>query len=197
MTTSGGNWFTVSSGTGQTLGNLVVSVNEDGLASGTTYNGHVTITGANTELNAITIPVTLTLAADSPPVLGVSLSRFQLSYAQGGSSEDHQQLVVSNIGTGTLWLDFEAQTTSCGAWLTRERPRKRTQESSVIDFTWIRRGCGNVCRADIVTGDADQKQTISVTIVISGESHSLLLSQTGLDFQVATGSLPTARRLGL
>ncbi len=120
---------------------------------------------------------------------------------QGSPSEDHQQLVVSNLGAGTLSFDFEAQTTSCGAWLA---PLNGTGSAtpgapSVIDFTVDPQGLppGTCAGQIIVTADGGSSQTIPVTMVISGPSQSLLLSQTGLDFQVAQGSPPTTQTFGI
>ena len=200
VTASGGSWLSVSSGTGQTPGSFLVSINKSGLASGTTYNGQVTVTAQNTTSATINIPVTLTMAADTAPVLGVSPSRIQLNYAQG-SSADHQQLVVSNLGSGALSANFQTQTTSCGNWLAPANGSASVTSGVplVLDLTLDPGGlpAGTCTGQIVVTGDAGQSQTVPITMVISGQSQSLLLSQTGLDFQVAPGSPPTTQTFGI
>jgi uncharacterized protein (TIGR03437 family) len=200
VTTSGDAWLTVSSGTGQTPGSFLVSVNKSGLSSATTYNGQVTITAQNATPATINIPVTLTMAADTAPVLGISPSRFQLSYVQG-SPLDHQQLVVSNLGAGTGSFSFQTQTTSCGNWLAPANGSASVTSGVplVLDFTVDPSGllAGTCSGQIVVTLDAGQSQTVPTTMVISGQSQSLLLSQTGLDFQVAPGSPPTTQTFGV
>ena len=49
----------------------------------------------------------------------------------------------------------------------------------------------------VVTPDAGQSQTVPITMVISGQAQSLLLSQTALDFQVAPGSPPVTQTFGI
>ncbi len=200
VTTSGDAWLTVSSGTGQTPGSFLVSINKSGLSSGTAYKGQVTITAQNTTPATINIPVTLTMAADTAPVLGISPSRFQLSYVQG-SPPDHQQLVVSNLGTGPGSFSFQTQTTSCGNWLTPANGSASVTSGVplVLDFTVDPSGLlAGTCSGQIIVAlDAGQSQTVPITMVISGQSQSLLLSQTGLDFQVAPGSPPTTQTFGI
>ena len=190
----------MSSASGQTPGNFLVSVNTSGLSSGTTYNGQITITAQNATPATINIPVTLTIAADTAPVLRVSPSRFQLSYVQG-SPPDHQQMVVSNLGTGTASFGLELQTTSCGNWLAPGIGAAKATAAVplVLDFTVDPSGlpAGTCSGQIVVTPDAGQSQTVPITMVISGQAQSLLLSQTALDFQVAPGSPPVTQTFGI
>ena len=160
----------------------------------------MTITAQNATPPTITIPVTLTMAADTAPALGVSPSRFQLSYVQG-SPLDHQQLVVSDLGAGSGSFNFQAQTTSCGNWLAPANGSASVTSGVplVLDFTVDPSGLpAGTCSGQIVVAlDAGQSQTVPITMVISGQSQSLLLSQTGLDLQLAAGSPPTTQTFGI
>ena len=200
VTASGGSWLTVSPASGQTPGTFLVSVNKSGLSSGATYNGQVTITAQNTTPATINIPVTLTLVPDSAPTLEVSPARLELSYVQG-AVHDYQQVVVSNRGAGDLPFKFQAQTSSCGAWLspTSGSASVTSGVPLVLDFIVTPQGlpAGTCSGQIVVTGDAGQSETIPLTMVISGQSQSLLLSQTGLDFQIAPGSPPVTRTFGI
>ena len=193
VTASGGSWLSVSSGIGQTPGSFLVSINKSGLASGTTYNGQVTITAQNAT------PATINSGdAYDGGRFCASLGSFTFANPtelRARQPADHQQLVVSNLGSGVLSANFHAQTASCGSWLAPANGSASvtTGVPLVLDFTLDPSGLpAGTCTGEIVvTGDAGQSQAVPITMVINDQSQSLLLSQTGLDFQVAQGSSPS------
>ncbi len=192
----GGNWLSVSAG-GQTPGSVVVTVNPAGLLAGQTYNGAISITAPSSNPSNIQVPVTLTLAATGTVPLQVAPQTVYLSYTQGSGS-DLQHVAVLNNGGGTVNFTAQGQTSNCGNWLTVITPTGAASASSpaVLAFNVNSSGLNSqTCRGALIVKDSNAN-TISVPIymAISGQTQSVLLSQTAMNFvAAANGTAPAAQ----
>jgi uncharacterized protein (TIGR03437 family) len=90
----GGNWLTVSPGTGTTPATVTVTANQAGLAAGS-YTGTVTLTSTVTGATALTIPVTLTVGAQATPTVVTVLNA--ASFGAGSVAPGE---IISLFGTG-------------------------------------------------------------------------------------------------
>ena len=191
-TSTGGNWLSVIGG-GKTPGNLLVSVTTAGLSPGTTYKGTITITGQN--VATATIPVTLTTASNGPPQLSVAPSSLALSYVQGNPT-DQRYLVVNNSGGGTIHFYAQPSTDSCGAnWLNLLTTAGSATNSNagVVAVLVSPSGLSDkTCTGAITISDAATglSQRVPVTMTVSAQTQSLLLTQAGLTYQTSVGAAP-------
>lgn len=200
---SGGSWLSVSSGSGTAPGSVVVSVNPELVTAGQSYSGAVTITGQNTTPATIVVPVALTVAANQPAQLAVSMGQVQLTYAQG-SGAAQQALQVTNTGGGTLTFTGQAQTFSCGGWLTllNANGSAAPGAGAVIGFQANPAGLtAGTCTGQITisnTANASQSPVVvPVTMVITAQSQSVVLSQTALNFTVTQGGTVATQTFGV
>jgi uncharacterized protein (TIGR03437 family) len=121
QTATGGNWLSVSPGSGTATPTanvpLRIEANPSGLAPGT-YRGSVTIEGpANFLLAAVQIvPVTMTVSSSSQAIL-LSHTGLTFTTVQQGSVAPPQTFAVLNIGSGTMNWTASAITRSGGPWL--------------------------------------------------------------------------------
>jgi len=110
VTTSGGNWLSVTPDSGSAPSTLTVSVNSTGLAAGN-YNGSIAVISQDISNSPILIPVTLSIGA---PSLAVTPSTVTLTSVPGSTSPVTQQLAVT---AGAAGFTVSVATTSGGNWL--------------------------------------------------------------------------------
>ncbi len=193
-TSQGGNWLTAT-GSGTTPGNIMVTVNPAGLTGGLSYNGVVNISAPGSTPSSLQIPVTLTLAQTGTLPLQIAPSAVYLSYAQGAGS-DLQHVVVLNIGGGNVSFTAQSTTANCGSWLNVITPTGSAAASSpaIVAFTVNPTGLtSQTCRGSIGILDANANAvTVPVYMAISGQSQSVLLSQTAMNFTAASGGAAPA-----
>jgi uncharacterized protein (TIGR03437 family) len=95
---SGGSWLTVNPTSGTTPAILSVSVSPAGLNPGT-YNGTITVTGANGAQGMPIVNVTLTVTASLPPLPTINGATNAASYATGAVSPGELVTIFgTNIG---------------------------------------------------------------------------------------------------
>jgi len=108
-------WISVNPPTGSTAGALKVhkvAAQVSGLHQGT-YSGKITVRGTSASNSPQSIEVTLKIAEDEPPRIGLSTQSLAFSALQGGSGPSPKSFTVWNAGGGTL-----KYTISCDAgWL--------------------------------------------------------------------------------
>ena len=118
-TATGGNWLQISpqgNGCCYTPEAITVSVNASTLAAGT-YTGEITFSDYNGLVEAMTVPVTLTVAASNTPFFANLPGQLSFSFPTGGNSPP-QLIQIRNGGTGTLNWKVTATTADDGSWLT-------------------------------------------------------------------------------
>jgi hypothetical protein len=117
-TGTGGNWLqaTPNSGVLTTPSADTISVNAGALAPGT-YTGEVIFMAYPSNNLAVTVPVTLTIAATGSPSFFDNLpGALTFSLAPGGTPPS-QSVQVRNGGSGTLSFTASASTADGGSWL--------------------------------------------------------------------------------
>jgi hypothetical protein len=119
VTGKGGAWLTVSKAGVNcctTPEAVVVSVNATTLAAGT-YTGQVTFTQDSNNNQAMTIPVTLTIAAAGTTFFDSEPGQMSFSMIPSALNVTPQTLTVLNGGTGTLNWTGATSTADGGNWL--------------------------------------------------------------------------------
>lgn len=120
QTATGGNWLSVSPGSGTATPSasvpLQIEANPAGLAPGT-YRGSITIssTGSLT-VEVRIVPVTMTVSSSSQAIL-LSHTGLTFTAVQQGSVAPPQTFAVLNIGSGAMSWTASATTRSGGPWL--------------------------------------------------------------------------------
>jgi len=118
-TATGGAWLSISNPGGECCNTpfvMTVSVNASTLTAGT-YMGEITFVQYSQQDQAITVPVTLTVAA--PTSAFFDNMPGQLSFfIKPGATAPSQSVQVRNGGTGTLSYTAKGTTADGGAWLT-------------------------------------------------------------------------------
>ncbi|MGD0297968.1 MAG: hypothetical protein ABSE86_12695, partial [Bryobacteraceae bacterium] len=120
QTDRGGNWLSVSPGSGTATPTASVALqivaNPAGLKSGT-YRGSVTVSGTGSLMVAAQIvPVTMTISSASQAIL-LSHAGLTFTTVQQGSVAPPQTFAVLNIGTGAMSWTASTSTLSGGQWL--------------------------------------------------------------------------------
>ena len=120
QTASGGNWLSVSPGSGTATPTsnvaLRIEANPSGLAPGT-YQGSITISGTGSLTVAVRIvPVTMTVSSSNQAIL-LSHNGLTFTTVQQGSVVPPQTFAVLNIGSGAMNWTASATTRSGGPWL--------------------------------------------------------------------------------
>jgi uncharacterized protein (TIGR03437 family) len=196
--TSTGNWLGVSPATGTTPAGFAVTANTAGLAAGA-YSGQITVTSPAANPPSVTIPVSLNIAAVTPAQLNVSPSSVILSAVQGGAAVQ-QQLVVSNLGGGTL--NFTA-TSSGGSWLTLNNTSGFATPAiqGLVTFTLNPQSLSPATyQGQIVVSSTDGSlsQTILVTLAVNAQPQSIVLTQTGFQLTAITdGATPPTQSFSI
>jgi len=192
--TVSGNWLAVRPASGQTPGVVTVTVNTTSLSAGN-YTGQITITAANTNPPSVAIPVTITIHSVPPPTLNVAPAQVTVTAVQGGSAVQ-KQLVVSNLGGGTL--NFNAVATG-GSWLTLSTSSESATTGAPVLVQYILNPQGlNPAtyqgQIAVSTLDGTQNQIVGVTLAVNAQPQSIVLTQTGLQFTaISQGTAPPAQ----
>jgi len=170
-TPSGGNWLSVSPGSGSNAAGsgaaaLTVSVNSAALVASTTpYTGIITISSAG--VAAQTIPVNLTVS--SAPVIHPSGPSLTFTVAQQGVNPGAQTFTLSNTGASPLNWTITPSTTSGGNWLTVTPPLSGAltpSNSTSISVSVNAAGLapGSYAGSISISGPGAASQTVSVNL---------------------------------
>ena len=111
----GQNWLTVSPDAGTLPAAVAFSVDATGLSSGT-YSGQVRIDGPGSANTPLTVPVTLSVAANG--LLIVSPAQLDYNFQVGMAAPTSQSLNITTTG-GNATFSVQTLTNNCGSsWLT-------------------------------------------------------------------------------
>ena len=117
-TATGGSWLTVSPAGNNccvTPQTLVVTVTASPTMAAGIYTGQITILGSTV---ALTIPVTLTVAAANTTFFDDVPGGLNYSLAVGSGNPPTQSVQIRNYGTGTLTWTAQSATFDGGNWIT-------------------------------------------------------------------------------
>ena len=141
---------------------FTITANIAGLAAGS-YNGTATVTAAGI---AKQVPVSLTLAAATAPVIGLNTTSLGFAGTVGGTNPSAQTIGISNIGSGTLtWTASDNV-----AWLTLS-PLSGTNAGTITASVnlagWL---AGSYPATITVTATGATPKTIPVTLTIAAST---------------------------
>ena len=197
--TSGGNWLTVSPGSGTTPGSETATISSSVLAGLPTgvYTGNVVFTATSNALNSpLSVPVTLTVTA----ALSASPSPLTFNFTIGGTAPGAQAVAVtSNAGA----IAYTAMATSSGNWLSVTPGSATTPTGVSVSVTpgslTAGQYTGSITLAS--AGASNSPVTIPVTFNVAAEPTLNLVwaGQPGpLTFNLTSlGSLPTAQSVAI
>lgn len=163
-------WLSLSATSGTGAGSFTAMAIVPGLAAGT-YSGNVTVAATGATNTPQTIPVSLTVSAQSAPTTGststISLSPalLSLSAPQGGNNPSGA-VAISNTGTGIL--SWTASTDA--PWLSVSQG-SGTAPSSFVALANITGMAAGTYAATInvtATGAINTPQSLPVTLTVSG-----------------------------
>ncbi len=193
-TSSGGNWLSVSPGSGNTPQALSVSVNPTGLAAGT-YNGTVTVTSAAASNSPQVVAVTFTVSA--APTLSVAPGSLTFNYQVGGSAPAAQNISIN--GSSAIAFNAAASTSSGGSWLSVSPTSGTTNASASVSVNPASLAAGTYNGMITVTSGTagNSPQTVAVTLVVSA-APTLSVAPGSLTFNYQVGgSTPAAQNISI
>jgi hypothetical protein len=119
-TSSGGNWLAVAGcpATCDTPHTLTVSIGAGVTLAAGTYTGQIVLTEFFSSATTMTIPVTLTIAPGTDPILDNLPGHMSFSLKTNGLTPPSQPLNIRNAGTSTLTWSLVTSTSDGGSWLT-------------------------------------------------------------------------------
>lgn len=180
------------------LGQIVLSVNTNGITTPTTCNGTVTLTVPGTTNTPIAIPVTLT--ASNTPLLNVSQGAINV-IAIAGSTTATQQSISLTSTDGTTALNFSATATTNPAGLTwlSVTPNSGSTPNNLnltINPTGLPAGVYQGTIAVSSTSPNVPAQNIPVTLTVA--SASVTVNPVSLTFtQALNGPAPVSQTIQL
>jgi uncharacterized protein (TIGR03437 family) len=201
-TESGGNWLLVSPPTGSVPRSIDVSVDASKLAEGT-YRGMVAVTAPLAMPITQTVTVELTVVPAVATQLVVEPSSLTVETATGASDPPSQTLRISNAGGGTLAWTARAETTSGGNWLSVSPASGSFSAGSAaavqvsVNVTGLTPGVYSGAVV-VESSTTNQTQRIPVTLLLSAQVQTILVSQNGLLFTgVEGGTVVPSQSIGI
>lgn len=190
-TGTGGDWLTVSPASGSAPGTTTVNVNASALSPGT-YTGAVTVQAPLAVPSTQTAAVQLTIEPALPAQLSVEPGSLTFEIPAGTSTPTEQTLRINNAGGGTLSWTARAGTTSGGNWLRISETSGSASAAApatiqvIANVTGLAPGvyAGSV---RVENPAANQSETAAVTLLVSGVTQTILVSQAGLLFTGVDG----------
>ena len=189
-TESGGEWLSVSPTSGSVPGTISVTVDVASLAPGT-YRGTVTVEAPLAAPAMQTVAVELTVTPGLLAQLAVEPSSMSFEAMVGEVSLPGQTLRISNAG-GTLEWTASADTISGGDWLV-VTPTSGSASAGSPAAVQVSASVGELA-AGVYSGSVQvesattgESLTVTVTLLLSGVTQTILVSQSGLLFTGVEG----------
>ena len=185
-TPSGGTWLSASPTTGTTPSPEAISVNLNGLAAGT-YSGTVTLTSSAVSNSPVSLPVTLTVTTQTPPVTGAPQFSLVVVDRQLGGSDwmllDGTGSVSSSgqvTGSG-LFTRFRSRSGGTGGSTSTIVSNGTWTATSVTSFTPVSgSSSGGVLVLQVqISPHGATSTTGSMTISSTGTNSGVTLSMNG------------------
>ena len=181
--------------------NVVVTANGGNLPPGT-YAGFVVISASGTNPPQQMVPVTLNMLAPpvAQPILTVSPPSLTFNLTRGGTPSSNS-IFVSNAGGGSINFSVSASTVSGDPWLTvipsAGKAMLGTPAAITVIASPLQLSVGTYSGQVVVSGGG-QSIAISVTMAITGNAQTIVLSQTALAFTtVAQGGVPPSKNVAV
>src|SRR5205807_1922029 len=180
-------WLSATPASGNTPGNVSVSVNPQSLSAGT-YTGTVTITSSGASNSPKTVPVTLTVtAAPQLPTINLSPASLSFSYQSGGAAPAAQPVSLSSSTALNYTL------VSSAAWLNATPASGNTPASLSVSVnpSGLAAGSYNGTVTVTASGASNSPQKIAVSLAVTSApsgNPSLNVAAGTLSFSYPSGS---------
>ncbi len=186
-TSSGGSWLTASPASGQTPGNVTVSLQNLASLSPGKYQGTLTAQPQNSSIAAQTVAVSLQVTGAQPQV---SLSTSDLRFsANAGGPAIPGFIQVLNAGGGAFNYSV---TTAPASWLTITCGAQGSATSSSPGLICVHVNPASLPAAtyfdSLTVSGAGQSLPVNTTLQVSSSASSILLSSTGMTFTAIAGA---------
>jgi uncharacterized protein (TIGR03437 family) len=187
-TKDGGNWLHVNPVTLLMPTPIEVSADPGSLKPGS-YSGTVTFSAPLA--NPISLEVAVTFQVGPAQQAAPALQPQALSFSYGpGSGPATQQLRVLNAGGGALPFKAVAATASGGNWLAVTPSNGTATPASPASLTVTADPTGlstGTYSGQILIGASGSLISTNVTMIVSANEQTIVLSQTGLTFMAIAG----------
>src|SRR5579871_903051 len=191
-TVSGGSWLSVG-GNATTPSTLTVSVNPQGLATGT-YTGTIQIVSAAAS-NTPTISVTLNVTA--PGTLAASTTSLTFQTATGGTSPTQTLNITNSASTGgSIPWSASVSTNSGGSWLSIAPLAGTTPGSATVTANAGTLAQGAYTGA-IVLVSTSAPNTVVIFVTMNVGAPGIAVTPTTLTFSGAAGGSIAAQTLNV
>jgi uncharacterized protein (TIGR03437 family) len=196
-TTTGVTWLNISTNTGTTPGNFVVSINTTGLTPGP-YSGTVTVTPTGSAGALQTIPVSLVVS--NTALLLLSPSALTFTAPAGATSSPVQNVAVTSTDGTPISFFVSTNTNSPSNWLLVSASTGTTSSMLSISANPSGLPAGTYMGTVTITATApatvtNTPQTIAVTLKIASTA-TLSVSANSLSFlQLLNGPTPATQSL--
>jgi uncharacterized protein (TIGR03437 family) len=192
----GGDWLALSPATGQTAGNVTVSLQNLASLSPGKYQGTVTVQPQNSSAVAQTLAVSLQISG-SQPQMSLSSTDLRFSVNAGGPAVSGV-IQVLNVGGGTLNYSVGSSVNPGPAsWLTITCGAQGSAASSAPGSICVQLNPAGLPAATYfdsftITTAGQSPIDVNVTMQVSSSTASILLSSTGMTFtSVSSGPIAT------
>jgi uncharacterized protein (TIGR03437 family) len=196
-TTTGQTWLNISTNSGTTPGNFVVSVNTTGLTPGP-YSGTITITPNGSAGPPQTIPVTLVVS--NTALLLVSPGALTFTTPAGTMVSSFQNVAVTSTDGTPISFSVSTNTSSLSNWLLVSAGTGTTASNLTVSANPNGLPVGTYTGTVTITATApatvtNTPQTIAVTLKIT-PTATLNVSANSLSFtQLLNGPTPATQNL--
>jgi uncharacterized protein (TIGR03437 family) len=189
------NWLGISPSGGfiasQTPSTFAVSVNQSGIAVGSTCNGTISTVAAS---GVRTVNVTMTVVSGATTQLTANVAALTFTGVAGGAPPAPQTLSITAPTTTTASVQATEQTCTGNTWLALTPSGPFTAGPTKMDFTVTvdqsGQTPGTVCTGVISMTSAFGTQTLGVTLVVTTTAGGLPVvtaTPTTLSFSYAVG----------
>ncbi len=176
------NWLTVSSPLSQVPTSFSVTINPNTLTPGVVYNGSVTVAQVGNTANALTIPVSATLAGNGVLTAGPSAVTFNI--APGTFAQQTQTVTIN--GPAAPIVVTAQQTNGPSGWLSAPTPSGNLPQQITITVNPFGFTTGTTYNGSILVQQSGNTLSIPVTVTVQG-TPTLTVTPTQLSFGYQIG----------
>lgn len=189
-TADGGDWLDVGTVRGATPTALKVSADPSDLTPGT-YTAVITISAPNANPAVRTVGVRFTVEPALPKKLSLIGRAFSFAFVEGGRPSS-QSVGVTNLGGGVLEYTAGVTPKSGGNWLSLARGAgsASTARPDTLGMSANPTGLSQGTYSSLVvikSPETGENEEVAVTMTVSPERQTVLLSSTGMTFTAVQG----------
>jgi uncharacterized protein (TIGR03437 family) len=182
---SGGNWLSVTPGSGTTPQVLSVVVNPGSLAPGS-YNGFINIASPNGNVFA-SVPVTMNINVTGASPFTASPSSLSFGFQSGATIPQSQPLSVSLAAGGSAAFTATASTGNNGNWLSVNPSSATTPATLNVSVDPSSLGAGTFSGSITINSTGSSGLVIPVSVTV-GAASTLNVAPAQLSFAFQLGA---------